>query len=88
MNIKRVIFGEPMPDKDDPKYKKRYERDFAAGEKFARKTGLSWLVMKTQLFANKHPVAFLIVTFSFGESQQNLLLIEYQRIKHNKECNC
>lgn len=65
MNIKRVIFGEPMPDKDDPKYKKRYERDFAAGEKFARKTGLSWLVMKTQLFANMHPVAFLIVTFSF-----------------------
>ena len=24
----------------------------------------------------------------FGESQQNLLLIDYQRIKYNKECNC
>ena len=25
---------------------------------------------------------------AFGESQQNLLLIEYQRIKYLKECNC
>ena len=24
----------------------------------------------------------------FGESQQNLLLIDYQQIKYNKECNC
>ena len=24
----------------------------------------------------------------FGESQQNLLLIDYQRIKYNKGCNC
>lgn len=23
-----------------------------------------------------------------GESQQNLLLIEYQRVKYLKECNC
>ena len=27
-------------------------------------------------------------TISLIESQQNLLLIEYQRIKNNKECNC
>ncbi len=26
--------------------------------------------------------------FSQLESQQNLLLIEYQRIKYIKECNC
>ena len=37
----------------------------------------------------------LIFTFScfclncaLLESQQNLLLIDYQRIKYNKECNC
>ena len=30
MNIKgfrRMLFGEKMPDKNDPKYKERYERD-------------------------------------------------------------
>ena len=26
MNIKRVLFGEPMPDKDDPKYKAMQEQ--------------------------------------------------------------
>lgn len=35
MNIKRMIFGEKMPDKDDPKYKERYEREVKAGRKFA-----------------------------------------------------
>lgn len=34
MNIKgfrRMLFGEKMPDKNDPKYKERYERDVDAG---------------------------------------------------------
>ena len=31
-----MIFGEKMPDKDDPKYKERYEREVAAGRKAAR----------------------------------------------------
>ena len=38
MNIKgfkRMLFGEKMPDKDDPQYKERYEREVQAGHKFA-----------------------------------------------------
>lgn len=36
MSWKKMIFGEKMPDKDDPKYKERYEREVAAGRKAAR----------------------------------------------------
>lgn len=25
--LNRMIFGDPMPDKNDPKYKERYERE-------------------------------------------------------------
>ena len=31
-----MIMGEKMPDKDDPKYRDRYEREVDAGRKFAR----------------------------------------------------
>ena len=32
--FKQMLIGEKMPDKDDPKYKERYERDVRAGRKF------------------------------------------------------
>ena len=41
MNIKgfrRMLFGEKMPDKNDPQYKDRYEREVTAGRKFAQAT--------------------------------------------------
>ena len=41
MNIKgfrRMLLGEKMPDRNDPKYKERYERDVEAGRKFAKAT--------------------------------------------------
>ena len=41
MGFKRLFFGEPMPDKNDPRYRERYERDVEAGRKFADATGLS-----------------------------------------------
>lgn len=34
--FKRLLFGEKMPDKDDPKYKERYEKEVETGRKFAR----------------------------------------------------
>lgn len=34
--FKQMLIGEKMPDKDDPKYKERYERDVKAGRKFAK----------------------------------------------------
>ena len=49
MSFKKIIIGEPMPDKNDPKYKERYEREVEAGRKFAEKIKLPWLFGKIQL---------------------------------------
>ena len=38
MNIKgfrRMLVGEKIPDKNDPQYKERYERDVNAGRKLS-----------------------------------------------------
>lgn len=51
MNIKgfrRMLFGEKMPDKNDPKYKERYERDVDAGRKFAKATRIDKTAAKVQ----------------------------------------
>lgn len=63
MGFKKFFIGEPMPDKNDPKYKDRYEREVEAGKHFADKTGLNWLAMKIQLAANRHRVGFLVTVF-------------------------
>ena len=34
-----MLFGEKMPDRNDPKYKERYERDIDAGRRFAKVKG-------------------------------------------------
>ena len=36
MGWKKLFVGEKMPDKNDPKYKQRYESEVNAGRKFAR----------------------------------------------------
>ena len=40
---KNIILGEKMPDKDDPKYREKYEKDVEAGRKFARATRIDRL---------------------------------------------
>ena len=65
MNIKKIIAGEQMPDKNDPRYKEQYEREVEAGRKFANKTKLTLLVMKIQSWANVHRVGFLVIVFGF-----------------------
>lgn len=65
MKLKKMIVGEPMPDKDDPKNKERYERGEKAGAKFAKKIGLSKGLYKLQLWTNDHKAAFLVITFGF-----------------------
>lgn len=65
MKLRKMIFGEPMPDKDDPKYKERFKKGEEAGAKFARKIGLSKGLYKLQLWTNDHKVAFLVITFGF-----------------------
>lgn len=63
MNIKKILTGEPMPDKNDPKYKERYESEVKAGKTFAEKTGLNWTMMRIQSWANNHRVVFLVIVF-------------------------
>lgn len=65
MNIKRMIFGEKMPDKDDPKYKERYEREVKAGRKFAETLHIDRLAASIQWFADRHRTAFLVIVFGF-----------------------
>lgn len=68
MNIKgfrRMLFGEKMPDKNDPQYKERYEREIEAGRKFAKTTRIDVAAAKVQKFANLHRNLFLVIVFSF-----------------------
>lgn len=65
MGWKKFFVGEAVPDKDDPKYKERYERDKAAGEKFARVSGLAWCAERIQRWATENRNAFLVVVFGF-----------------------
>ncbi len=68
MNIKgfrRMLFGEKMPDKNDPKYKDRYEREVSAGRKFAQATRIDKAAAKVQGFANAHRILFLVIVFWF-----------------------
>ena len=62
MNIKgfrRMLLGEKMPDRNDPKYKERYEREVNAGRRFAKATRIDKAAAKVQGFANVHRTLFL-----------------------------
>ena len=63
MSIKKMFVGENMPDKNDPKYRERYEREVNYGRRFADKTGISWMARKLQHIADNHRCGFLIVVF-------------------------
>lgn len=68
MNIKgfrRMLFGEKMPDRNDPQYKERYEREVTAGRKFAKVTRIDKAAAKVQGFANVHRTLFLVIVFGF-----------------------
>lgn len=64
-NLKKIIVGEEMPDKDDPKYKGRYEKEVEAGRKFARATRLDRMAARIQAFASNHRKLFLGIVFGF-----------------------
>ena len=63
MSVLKLLKSKPMPDKNDPKYRERYEREVAYGRKFADVSGISWAARKLQVFANNHRAAFLIIVF-------------------------
>lgn len=63
MSWKKLLQGEPMPDKDDPKYKETYERQKAAGMKFADVIGISWCARHIHRYADANRKAFLFIAF-------------------------
>lgn len=68
MSWKKMILGEKMPDKDDPKYKKRYESEVAAGRKTARLLKIDKAASGVQRFACKYPKWFLTIVFAIALS--------------------
>lgn len=64
MSWKKMIIGEKMPDKDDPKYRKRYENEVEAGRKAARVLKIDKAASDVQRFACKHPKWFLAIVFT------------------------
>lgn len=65
MEVKKMIFGEKVPDKDNPKYKEKHENTVEAGKNFAKAVKLDKLAMNVQRFASGHPKLFLVVIFAF-----------------------
>ena len=63
--FKRMLLGEKMPDRNDPQYKERYEREVSAGRRFARATRIDKAAAKVQGFANLHRTLFLVIVFGF-----------------------
>ena len=63
MGFRKFFLGEPMPDKNDPKYRERYEREVEAGRKFADASGISWAARHIHSSASKHKVLFLVIVF-------------------------
>lgn len=63
MGWKKLIMGEKMPDKNDPKYKERYEKEVGFGRKVARFLRIDKAAAATQNFANRWPKIFLAIVF-------------------------
>lgn len=65
MSWKKLIIGQPVPDKNDPKYKEKYEQLVAAGRRFADVSGISWFARKSQQWGQSHKVVFFAMAFGF-----------------------
>ena len=57
--------GEKMPDKDDPLYKDKYEKDVDAGRRFAKWSKLDKVAAKSAGLCQQAPKTFLIIVFGF-----------------------
>ena len=58
MKIKRILFGEKTPDRDDPKYHKLREESEAAGIKTSKFLRLDKATAAVQNFAERHRTLF------------------------------
>ena len=63
MGWKKLIMGEKMPDKNDPKYKERYEKEVSTGRKAAKILKIDKAAGCIQRFACKNPKWFLVIVF-------------------------
>lgn len=63
MGWKKLILGEKMPDKNDPKYRQRYEREVNAGRRVARWLKIDKGAAATQRAADRWPRTFLCTVF-------------------------
>lgn len=63
MGWKNFIIGEKMPDKADPQYRERYEKEVDAGKRFARWSRIDILAARVQQWAVHHERAFLAIVF-------------------------
>ena len=63
MGWKKLIMGEKMPDKNDPKYKERYEKEVSTGRKAAKILKIDKAAGCIQRFACNNPKWFLAIVF-------------------------
>lgn len=63
MGWKKLIMGEKMPDKNDPRYRERYEKEVSAGRKVARFLKIDRAAAATQRFADRWPKLFIGIVF-------------------------
>jgi hypothetical protein len=64
MSWKKFIIGEKMPDKNDPLYRERYERDVSMGRKFAAKLRIDKAAAWLQRFAERDPKRFIAIVLT------------------------
>ena len=63
--FRRMLLGEKMPARNDPKYKERYEREVNAGRRFAKATRIDKAAAKVQGFANVHRSLFRVRVLAY-----------------------
>lgn len=63
--FKKMLFGEKMPDKNDPKYAERYKKEVALGQAFARKLKLDVMGAYLQRWSERNVRTFIFLLFSF-----------------------
>ena len=80
-----MIFGEKMPDKDDPKYKERYEREVAAGRRFAKAAKFDRIAADVQRFADGNRKLFLVLVFGLVALSFGFNIVQMVRICHRQQ---
>ena len=73
-----------MPDKDDPKYRARYEREVEAGRRFARATKIDRLAAAVQTVATHHRRLFLTIVFGLVALSLALNIVQVVRISREQ----